>query len=213
MKEKEVNIFQRTVELLNLSRILNERDLFNTPLDQLQHIITARGEKKPHLEERNAQILKLIKHVKYNEDKKLRTEKNKEKENQQKKEIEKSQRTLEEMIKYQTKLQVMVHDKDIPNWNGKDTSLKKFMEEFTKFLKQKGLATGHWYPIFHKAMSTHKLVQIKSLMKPNLFQTPKIDISNAWNMRAVMKELQSSNYRNVIEQKIFYSFSDTDTMV
>jgi hypothetical protein len=53
-KKKEVNISQRTVELLNLSGILNERDLFNTPLDKLQLIITARGEKKPHLEERNA---------------------------------------------------------------------------------------------------------------------------------------------------------------
>jgi hypothetical protein len=158
---------------------LNEKDLFNTPLDKLQLIITARGEKKPHLEERNAQILELIKHVKYNEDKKLKTEKDKKKENQRKKEMEKSQRTLEEMIKYQTKLQAMVHDKDIPNWNRKDTSLKKFMEEFMKFLEQKGLATEHWYPIFHKAMSTHKLVQVKSLMKPNSFQTPNIDISNA----------------------------------
>jgi hypothetical protein len=125
-----------------------------------------------------------------------------EKENKIRKEIRDRERKLLEEEKYHTKLQASIQDKDIPLWNGKDVTLRKFIEEFQKFLEKKGLLKGYWYPIFYKSIPSSKLAQVESLMKPNSFSPPKINISLPFNGRILQQELQSSNYRQVIEDTL-----------
>jgi hypothetical protein len=90
--------------------------------------------------------------------------------------------------------------------------LRKFIEDFQKFLEKKGLLKGDWYPTFHKSMPSHKLAQVESLMKPNSFSLSKIDIYIPFNGRIIQQELQSTNYRQVIEAKMFYFYTDMDTL-
>jgi hypothetical protein len=103
-QEKKVNITPRTMKLLNLAGILNEKDLLETPLTSLQEIVTVKEGKENSRKEKETQVMKLIKHVKTLKHLNQLVLERTEKENKIRKEIRDRERELLEEEKYHTKL-------------------------------------------------------------------------------------------------------------